>query len=224
MRQTSAVTGIRRRPRYRERIEAEIPFMPAKYQLKQEKEYREKGIALEKESLALYKERLEKEEELATQQMEEYEKQAKKSSLIGLGQLGVTGYLGHKQAKATEALVPKGGAAATKTPWFSEAKAPTTKAPGAGFQPSTITPGFFSKEGLTSGAGWGGAAKTFAPYAGGALGITAGRSLFREGKGDRARRTVTGMAAGGAAGYLFSGGNPYATAISMFIGGIGSFF
>jgi len=192
MRQMSAITGIKKKPRYREIINAQVPFLPAKYQLKEQKKYQE-------ESLALERERLDKEEELALKGMEDYEKQSKKAGLVSLGQLGVTGYLGHQQNKALSTISsPKTGVTtgAAKTAPFS----------------------------FTNKAGWGGAAKTMAPYAGGLTGIWAGKQLYGKDKGERAKRTVTGAAAGGATSYLLSGGNPYAMAIGAFIGGAGGLF
>ena len=218
MRQMSAVTGIRKKPRYRDIIEAQTPFLPAKYQLKQEEKYRGESLALERDRLA-------KEEELGLQALEEQEKQAKTSTAIGLGQLGVTGYFAHQQKKALGGL---GGAKeVAKTPWMSKVEKPTVTSPGGGLQPSKITPGFFSKEGLTSKAGWGQAATSWAPYAGGATGIAFGGKLgekYIPRGSERTKKFLGGGLTGAGAGYMFSGGDPYSTAISFFIGGIGSLF
>ena len=221
MRQMSAVTGIRKKPRYRDIIEAQTPFLPAKYQLKQEEKYRGESLALERDRLA-------KEEELGLQALEEQEKQAKTSTAIGLGQLGVTGYFAHKQNKALGGL--GGGKEVAKTPWLSKSQKTTIATPGETFARYKTTPGFFSKEGLfgeTGKAGWGQAATSWAPYAGGATGALIGPKLgekYLPGGSKKTKRVLGGAITGAGAGALFSGGDPYSTAISMFIGGIGGLF
>jgi len=200
MRQISAVTGMRKKPRYRDVVEAEAAYMPERYALREQKKYRSSLLEAERDRLA-------KEEELTLKSLEEQSKQTKRAGAIGLGQLGITGYFGYQQNKALGA-----GAKAAKTG--------TQTATSAG-------PGFFSKAGITSKAGWGSAAKSFAPYAGGLTGALVGPKLGEEYipfGGSTGKKVLGGALTGAGAGALFSGGNPYATAISAFIGGLGGLF
>ena len=196
--QAYGLTGRRYSPNYVSMIEAERRYLPEKYRLREEKAYRDK-------SLRLAEDRLEAEKDAAT-----------KSQLIGLGNLGLSTYMGMKRDKGVRDLIENTG--------FGAGEATPSATPSAG----TGKPGSFgpsSEYGPTAtqevGSNVFGSLKSnWLPIAGTAVaGGPIGGELAAKYFGDNTiTRAIGGGVVAGGLGYL-STGDPYAAGISALFGG-----
>lgn len=87
----------RRRSPYRAMIEAQAPYLPEMYRLKEQKAEREREFELQQRGLDLQRE-----------QQEQSEKATRMANIIGAGSVATQGYMGYKMGA--------GGAATTTTP------------------------------------------------------------------------------------------------------------
>ena len=140
----------RRRSPYRAMIEAQTPYLPEMYRLKEKKAEAEKTYALQEKSLALSKE-----------QAKQSEEATKMANLLGIASVGTQAYLGYKMG--TPALYTGKGIAP------STSISPAAGA-GAGIP---VTP---QASAVTTGGAWGGGPSTTG--AGGGGGASALGYLF----------------------------------------------
>jgi hypothetical protein len=156
----------------------------------------------------------------------------KLAMMLGVGNIGVQAYMGHKRNTAINSLLTPEVSTATARPVLSGSA--TNQIQSGALSPSGATssaPGFFSKAGLSNVPGWKGAATSGSTYLGGLAGGVGSNVLY---KGDnKLKKAAVGAGIGGATSWIasgglqklfsgggFSGGDPYDTVLGTVLGGI----
>jgi len=226
--QTYALTGKRRKPDYVGVINANTPYLPRKKELADLEAYRSRTLDLETR-------RLKSEEQLARDALEANKKATDTSSLIGLGQLGISTYTGAERNKKLNEIIAGSGVDTGKT--VAGTVAPTAPTAGTGdigdtnpFGPSASGDSFGGGKaigsisenagktdfwsGLGKGASnWGNIASS--SLVGGTVGAGLGEKIFGK---NTSSRVIGGAAVAGGLSYL-SSGDPYTAGLSAIFGG-----
>ena len=250
--QASAVTGGRkRRIPYVERINAQTPQLASMIQAQRESERADEGLGIQRDQLALNEEMFgynkantEREWGMREDAADDAEDKDKLAMMLGLGNLGVQGYMGHKRNTAIESLLTPEVSKATAAPALSKVTPNTPGVMSSGqvpsgsgimTTPSAKTPGFFSKAGLSNVPGWKSSLTSGSTWLGGMAGTVGANALY---KGDnKVKKAAIGAGVGGAVSWAASGGlqkllsgggagggNPYDTVLGSVLGGIGGLF
>ena len=221
--QLGAVTGRRAKPRYREMIEAQLPYLYPMRELEQQKAYQEATLGLERRGLTLQeKEMAQREKELAEwealkqEKLEEARKQARIGNIFAGGNIALTTGIGLYGAMRRPTTPTPAASAATGSP-----SAPLTATKGMGLRSVSGMPtgtAATPSGGLIDWSRLGSTAMSPTTWAGGGLGTIAGRVF---GKEDRTKRSLIGAGVGALAGGIMSGADPYTTVVSGILGGLG---
>ena len=205
--QSFGLTGRRSRPDFVGSINARTPFLGTKKRLEDEEEFRNRTLALQAKRIA-------SEEGLARDRLEAGKKASTTASAIGLGEVGLSSFLGRRRDEKLAEIISGGGGraegAATPSGDFEFGG-------GGGFgdfDGITESSGGFIPS-LTKGA------KNFGSiFASSITGGTAGAVLGERIGGENTLSRVAGGAiTSGALGYLASG-DPYTAGLSALFGGI----
>jgi len=213
--QFSAVTGGRRRRiPYIERINAQTPQLAQMIQAQKANQRADREFAF-REDMA-----------------EDAREKEKLAMMLGVGNIGLQGYMGYKKNQAIEKLLTPEVTKEVATPALSPVGygGPGGEPGVGGISTPTgegATPGLFSKvgESLTSGS----------PWLGGLAGTIGSKALV---KGDnKFKKAAVGAGIGGATSWVasgglqklltgggFGGGDPYDTVLGSIFGGAGGLF
>lgn len=213
--QLQAVTGRRIKPKYRDIIEAQVPYLLDRYRIKKENELTQQGLDLQAKGL-------EQNTALAREALDEEKKQARRSNLIALGNLGLQTGLGAYSVfsdKTPEAPIisPKTTDIAQKTTAITPDLGFTSSETGG----STAVP-FLSKSGILDTSKWKGAFTEPSTYGGAGIGTLAARTIGKD--KSTLTKALIGAGAGGLASAAFSGGSPYESVVGAVLGGLGGIF
>lgn len=214
------LTGRKYKPDYVGVINANTRYLPAKKSLADEEAYRKRSLDLTSRSI-------DQSNQLGRDVLEQNQKSADTSALIGLGQLGYSAKTGRARDEKLLNML-EGGGGTEKAP--SGTAAPETVSgmqgvdtakdtimdPGTYATPTVAAkPGGFMS-GLTQGASnWGDIGMS--SLVGGTVGAGLGEKYVPFG-GRSTRRAIGGAATSGLLSYL-SSGDPYTAGISALLGG-----
>ena len=208
--QAFGLTGRKIRPDYVGVINTNAQYLPRKKELADLEAYRNKTLDLETR-------RLSADEQLSRDTLEANKKSSDTANLIGVGQLGVSTYMGAQRDKKLDEIIAGGGGGGKTAPGSVAPEMKTGTEGWDDISPSTTAPAPAKTDlwsGLKGGASnWGTIASS--SLVGGTVGAGLGEKVLGK---NTSSRVIGGAVTSGALSYL-SSGDPYTAALSAIFGG-----